>query len=315
MASFSPGGCLTRTFPRLSTTTWPLVLALGIVYLVWGSTYLAIRVAVEGLPPFLMAGMRYAIASSVMILAGLVTRQARPTGREVLSSSIVGLFLLLGGNGLVVWAEQFVASSLAALLVASVPLWILILEAFWPGGTRPTRLGVLGVLLGFAGVVALMWPQLAGGEHHALWAQGVVLVGTFLWAVGTLLGRRFPMPRSGIYNSAFQMLAASAAFLAISFGFGEPYHVAWSSVPPQAWGALAYLVVAGSCIAFSAFAWLVQNAKPDLVSTYAYVNPVVAVGLGALILSEPIDAWVLGGAALIVASVALVVRGGRSARA
>lgn len=302
---------MTRPFPRLSGTAGPLVVALGIVYLVWGSTYLAIRVAVLGMPPFLMAGMRFAMASALMLLAGLVLRQARPTWREVAGSSMVGLFLLLGGNGLVVWAEQFVSSGLAALLVASVPLWILALEAVFPGGNRPTRLGTVGVLMGFMGVVALMWPQLSKGEHTAVWAQGLVLVGTFLWALGTLLGRKVPIPRSGIYNSAFQMLAAAVGFLAVSYGFGEPFRVVWSAVPPQAWAALAYLVVFGSCIAFSAFAWLVQHARPDLVSTYAYVNPVVAVALGALILAEPLDPWVLGGAALIVASVALVVKGGR----
>lgn len=302
---------MTRHFPRQPGTTGPLVLALGIVYLVWGSTYLAIRIAVEGMPPFLMAGMRFAVASAIMILAGLMMRQDRPSWREIAGSSMVGLFLLLGGNGLVVWAEQFVASGLAALLVASVPLWILALEAVLPGGNRPTRLGTVGVLLGFFGVIALMWPQLATGEHHALWAQGLVLVGTFLWALGTLLGRRVPLPSSGIYNSAFQMLAASIGFLVVSFGFGEPFRVVWADVPPQAWGALGYLVIAGSCIAFSAFAWLVRNARPDLVSTYAYVNPVVAVALGALILAEPVDVWVLGGAVLIVASVALVVKGGR----
>lgn len=302
---------MTRLLPRLSSTAGPLVLALAIVYVVWGSTYLAIRVAVEGMPPFLMAGLRFLIASGIMLLAGFLTRQARPSGREVASSSLVGLFLLLGGNGLVVWAEQFVTSGLVALLVASVPLWILLMEAVLPGGDRPTRLGSLGVLVGFAGVVALMGPRLATGEHLVLWAEGLVLVGTFMWAVGTLLGRRIPMPRSGVYNSAFQMLAASAGFLLVSIGFGEPFRVVWADVPPQAWGALAYLVIFGSCIAFSAFAWLVQHAKPDLVSTYAYVNPVVAVALGAMLLAEPIDGWVLGGATLIVAAVALVVRGGR----
>lgn len=298
-----------RTVPRISAAAWHVIVALAIVYLVWGSTYLAIRVAVEGLPPFLMAGIRYVIASGLMLAAGLATRQVRPSWREVASSSLVGLFLLLGGNGLVVWAEQYVSSGLAALLVASVPLWILAQEAAWPGGSKPTALGTVGVMTGFAGVVALMWPQLVSGAHQALWAQGVVLIGAFLWAFGTLLGRRVPMPRSGVYNSAFQMLGAAVVFLTVSVLLGEPARVSWAAVPLQAWGALAYLVIMGSCVAFSAFAWLVQNAKPDLVATYAYVNPVVAVGLGALILGEPVDVWVLAGAALIVGSVVLVVRG------
>jgi drug/metabolite transporter (DMT)-like permease len=290
---------------------WPLALALGIVYVVWGSTYLAIRVAVEDVPPFLMAGGRWVLAAMILLAVGAATRQPFPTARELGWAALVGCFLLIGGNGLVVWAEQYISSGMAALLVGSLPLWVLGLEAVAPGGDKPTWLGVGGILMGLAGVTLLVWPSLVAGAQSALWAQGLVLVATLLWAIGTLIGRRVPMPRSGLYNSGFQMLAASLGFCVLSAAFGEPARFDWAAVSRDAWLAWGYLVVFGSCIAFSAFAWLVQNAKPDLVSTYAYVNPVVAVALGAWLLNERVDAWTVVGAALVVASVALVVKGGR----
>lgn len=288
-----------------------VILALGIVYVVWGSTYLAIRLAVEGLPPFLMAGLRYSVAGVIMLVFALVTRQARPSVREVAWSSIVGLLLLVGGNGLVVWAEQFVSSGLAALMVATVPLWILLLEAGLKGGSRPGPLGVTGVLIGFGGVLTLMWPKLATGASQSLWAQAILILATLLWAIGTVMGRRVPLPASGVYNSGISMLAGSLGFFVVAGGFAEPARVAWASVPMTAWLALLYLITFGSCIGFSAYAWLIRNAEPSLASTYAYVNPVVAVLLGAAFVAEPVDGWLLGGAGLIVASVMLVIRGGK----
>lgn len=287
-----------------------VLVALGIVYVVWGSTYLAIRLAVEGLPPFLMAGLRYSIAGIMMLAFALFTRQSRPSPREIVWSSIVGIFLLVGGNGLVVWAEQFVSSGMAALMVATVPLWILLFEGTLKGGSRPRPLGVAGVLIGFGGVLTLMWPKLATGASESLWAQGVLILATLLWAIGTVMGRRVPLPASGIYNSGVSMLAGSLGFLVMALGFGEPARVAWASVPMSAWLALLYLITFGSCIGFSAYAWLFRNAEPSLASTYAYVNPVVAVLLGATLAAEPIDGWLLAGAGFIVASVVLVIRGG-----
>ncbi|MBO9539009.1 EamA family transporter [bacterium] len=288
-----------------------VILALGVVYVVWGSTYLAIRFAVEGLPPFVMAGLRFFLAGLLMVAFGFAARHARPSGREIVWSSIIGIFLLVGGNGFVVWAEQYVSSGMAALMVATVPLWILGLEASLKGGARPAPLGLAGVLLGFGGVVTLMWPKLATGASQSLLAQGAVVLASLLWAIGSVLARRVPLPASGVYHSGISMLAGSAGFLVLSLAFGEPSRFAWASVPTSAWLALAYLVTFGSCIGFSAYAWLVRNAEPSLYSTYAYVNPVVAVMLGALLAAEPVDAWLLAGAGLIVVSVMLVIRGGR----
>ena len=290
---------------------WPIALALAIVYVVWGSTYLAIRVAVESLPPFLMAGGRWIAAAAILLAVGLATRQPWPKPKEMAWAGLVGCFLLIGGNGLVVWAEQYISSGMAALLVGSLPIWVLLLEAAMPDGARPTWLGSAGVALGMGGVALLVWPSLMAGAGTAIWAQGLVLFATLLWAIGTLIGRRVAMPQSGVYNSAFQMMAAAVGFVVLSVAFGEPGRVEWSAVPRDAWLAWGYLVVFGSCIAFSAFAWLVRHVKPALVSTYAYVNPAVAVVLGAWLLKEPVDAWTLVGAALVVASVALVIQGGR----
>lgn len=290
---------------------WQIALALAIVYVVWGSTYLAIRVAVESIPPFLMAGGRWIAAAAILLAVGLATRQPWPKPKEMAWAGLVGCFLLIGGNGLVVWAEQYISSGMAALLVGSLPIWVLLLEAVIPDGARPTWLGSAGVALGMVGVVILVWPSLMTGAGAALWAQGLVQLATILWAIGTLIGRRVSMPQSGIYNSAFQMIAAAVGFVVISVAFGEPGRVDWAAVSRDAWLAWGYLVVFGSCIAFSAFAWLVQHVKPALVSTYAYVNPAVAVVLGAWLLKERVDAWTMVGAALVVASVALVIQGGR----
>jgi len=292
----------------------PLILALLTVYLVWGSTYLAIRVAVLGMPPFLMAGLRFLIASLLLIGIGAILRQPWPNRREIGWASLVGLFLLLGGNGLVVWAEQFIPSSLAALLIASMPLWSLGFEAMLPSGDRPSGLGLAGIALGFMGVVTLFWPTLKAGDTHSLWAQGMVIAGTMTWALGTLIARRVSLPRSGLLNSGFTMLSAGLALLGVSTAFGEPFHVQWSAIPMDAWLALGYLIVFGSCIGFSAFAWLNRHAPADLTSTYAYVNPVVAIILGFLLLKEPVTAWTLAGSALIVLSVGLVIRGGKRTR-
>jgi drug/metabolite transporter (DMT)-like permease len=215
---------------------------------------------------------------------------------------------------MVVWSVQYIPSGLSALLVASLPLWTLALEALMPGGARPTKGALLGIMLGFIGVVTLMWPGLGGGWTQALWAELGVLVGTVAWAAGTLIGRRIAVPLSSLQNSAWQMLAAAVAFTVLTLVLREPV-VAPATVPLWAWGAIAYLVVFGSCVGFSAYAWLVRHVRPELVATYAYVNPVVAVALGAWLLHEPLTSWTLAGATLIVASVALVIRGASPAKA
>lgn len=286
------------------------LVALAIVYVVWGSTYMAMRVAVKALPPFELAAARFYAAPLLLLALSALRREPWPTPKQVGWAGVVGLCLLFAGNGMVVWSVQYIPSGLSALLVASLPLWTLAIESLLPDGARPTPAGLLGILLGFVGVVTLMWPGLGGGLTQAVWAEIGVLAGTVAWAVGSIIGRRVSVPASALQNSAWQMLAAAVAFTLTTAALHEPL-VSPAAVPWWAWAAIAYLVVFGSCVGFSAYAWLVRNVRPDIVATYAYVNPVVAVALGAMFLQEPITGWTMAGAALIVASVAVVIRGAR----
>jgi drug/metabolite transporter (DMT)-like permease len=294
---------------------WQALLALGTVYIVWGSTYTAMRVAVQALPPFQLAAIRFFVAPLLLIALALWRKDPLPSRREAMGAGLVGLFLLLVGNGMVVWSVQYIPSGLSALMVASLPLWTLAFEALLGNG-KPTALAVVGLLLGFVGVGTLMWPSLpapGGLVTQALWAEIGVLGGTVAWAMGSLIGRRIPVPASGLYNSAFSMLSAAVGFTLVVFITHERLVTNLAAVPGWAWGAIAYLVVFGSCVGFSAYAWLVQHVRPDITATYAYVNPVVAMLLGWGLLHEPLTGYTLAGAGLVVASVLLVIRGGRAA--
>ena len=290
---------------------WQVWVALGTVYLVWGSTYLGIRVMVRYLPPLVAMGTRFAIAGLLMA-AGvrlLTGRGAlRVSARQLGSAALVGVLLLTVGNGAVAVAEQTLPSGLAALLVAAMPLWLVALRAIF--GDRPLRLTVLGTLVGFVGIAVLARPGSAGPGVHA-WGALVVLVGTISWATGTFLSPRLAMPDSPFVATTYEMLAAGAVMLLAALGSGELHGLHLAQVPAQGWWALAYLVVFGSLVAFTAFVWLTRSAPLSLVSTYAYVNPVVAVLLGMLILSEPLTAAVVAGGSLAVLGVAIVVRSER----
>ncbi|MFI2606909.1 EamA family transporter [Kitasatospora sp. NPDC018619] len=290
--------------PRLGGAVW---LALLVVYVVWGSTYLAIRIAVETMPSFLSAAARFLTAG--LLLAGyLLVRQGpaglKVTGRQLASSALVGLLLLTGGNGMVVLGETSVPSGLAALLVAAVPLWMVVLTAFG-GGERPQPAEVAGVLLGLVGLGVLSAPAIGGSIEPG----GVVLIigATVLWATGSFASKKIPMPGNVLAASAYQMLAGGLGNLLVGLGRGEEHGLDLGSVSGRSWLALAYLVLFGSLLAFTAYAWLLRAAPLTLVATYAYVNPVVAVLLGWLILAEPLTGPTLVGGAIVVAGVCLVV--------
>ncbi|MBF9069883.1 EamA family transporter [Streptacidiphilus fuscans] len=294
-AGRSPGPEQTRNF------LWP---ALGIVYVVWGSTYLAIRITVETMPPFLSAALRFLTAA--VLLAGLVAWRSGPsalrvTRRQLASAVVVGLLLLVGGNGLVVLAETRIPSGLAALLVAAVPLWVIVLRTLF--GDRPRAATFVGVLIGFAGLIVLTLP----GTSGAVRLVGIIAVlsAALLWSIGSFLSSRLPMPGNPFTASAYEMLAGGLGDLAV--GFFRHEHLDFGAVSTSSWLALAYLVVFGSLVAFSAFAWLLQTAPLSLVATYAYVNPVVAVALGWLILNEQVTWSIAVGGAIVVAGVCVVV--------
>jgi drug/metabolite transporter (DMT)-like permease len=279
--------------------------ALGTVYLVWGSTYLAIAIAVETLPPLLSAGLRF-LTAGVLICLWLVVRRSslRASLSEVAGAATVGLLLLAGGNGLVVLAERTVPSGVAALIVASVPLWIVVLRALTGERVRGDLIG--GVLLGLAGVAILVVP---GGLNGTLDPFGVAILfgATISWALGTFVSPRLRSPRIALLSTAYQMLAGGVALLLLGLLRGEAAHLDPASFSSRSLIALAYLVLFGSIVAFTAYTWLLQHAPVSLVATYAFVNPVVAVILGALVRSEPITPAIVAGAFVIVAAVAFIV--------
>ncbi len=287
-----------------------LIAAFAAVYLIWGSTYLAIRVAVETLPPFLMAGARFLVAG--LLLYGWTAARGvpRPGRRAWMAAAIVGAFLLLGGNGGVVWAEQRVSSSITALLVASEPLWIVLLDWLRPGGKRPQPLAALGVLLGFGGVALLIGPAVLQGSGTLSFISPLVIVlAALAWAAGSLYARTAPLPASGAQTSAMQMLIGGFLLLLVGLGTNETHQLVNTTISLRSALAVGYLVIFGSLVGFTSYAWLVKHTTASRASTYAYVNPVVAVLLGWALLSEPVTPRTLLAAAIIVSSVVIITLG------
>lgn len=278
--------------------------ALGVVYVVWGSTYLAIAIAVQTLPPLLSAGLRFCIAG--LVLLGLIgVRRGLRVGREqLISAAAVGLLLLVGGNGFVVLAERTVPSGFTALIVASVPLWIVILRRV--AGDRIHRSTFVGVAVGFVGVAVLVVPRGSSGGAD-LGGIALLLVATVSWAFGTFLAPRLRLPADALLSTGLQQLAGGIVLVALGAAMGELAHLEPATWSTRSLLAMVYLVVFGSLVAFTAYSWLLQRAPVSLVSTYAYVNPVVAVLLGALVLAEPVTPSIVVGAAIIVAAVAFIV--------
>lgn len=283
-------------------------IALGTVYLVWGSTYLAIAITVQTLPPLLSAGLRFFVAG--LILVGWVAARTgvsalRASRAELVGSGIVGLLLLVGGNGLLVLAERTVPSGIAALIVASVPLWLVIFRRL--AGERIHASAAIGVAIGLGGVAFLVIPR---GLSGSLDPVGIItmLVVTLSWSLGTFLSPRLRLPRSSLLSTGFQQLAGGVTLLVAGALVGEAASVDPAAFSTRSIVALVYLVTFGSLIGFTAYAWLLQHAPLTQVATYAYVNPVVAVFLGFLILAEPITPSIVIGAAIIVAAVAYIVQ-------
>ncbi len=285
-----------------------LVSAFAIVYLVWGSTFLAILFAIETLPPFLMAAARFIVAGSLVYgWARFVNGAAAPTRAHWRGTAVVGVLLLLGGNGLRVWSEQRIPSGVAALLVGTVPCFMVLIDWLRPGGSRPTLLVVAGLLLGLLGLVWLVGPDtLMGGGRADFLGATVVVVGSFSWALGSVYSRHAATPASPLLSTAMQMLAGGAALLALSVLLGEPWAFHAAGVSLRSALGLLYLVVFGSIVAFSAYIWLLRVSTPTRVSTYAYVNPVIAVMLGWALAGEALTLRIGVAAAVIVSGVALI---------
>jgi drug/metabolite transporter (DMT)-like permease len=285
-----------------------LLVAFAAVYLVWGSTYLAVKYAIATLPPLLMAGARFLLAGLVMSAVGRASAEyEKPTAAQWRTSFVVGALLLVGGNGGVVLAERYIPSSLAALLVAVEPFWIVLLGWLWLRQPRPSGKVLLGLLLGFGGVYLLVGEQLgAGSGPMQLLSAGAVIGAAFCWAAGSLYGLRAPSPRSAVLGAGMQMLAGGALLLVLGLLTGEGHGLHLGQVSRASWLGFGYLVVFGSLVAFTAYSWLMKNAPAARVATYAYVNPVVAVLLGWAMLGEKLTGQMLVGAVVIVGSVVLI---------
>lgn len=283
-------------------------LGFGVVYLVWGSTYLAIRIGVESIPPFLLAGARSLTAGLILLAWARLHGAARASARDWGRASVAGVLMLAGGNGLVTWAETRISSSLAALLIALVPSYVTLIDWARPGGTRPTRAASIGVGIGVLGMLLLVRPP-PGAIQTGHW-EGIAAVSAagFCWALGSLYARYQPMHPSRAASAAHQMIAGGVALTTVAALEGEIASFDPAAVTPRSALALVYLTVFGSLVAFSVFSWLVGVTTPARLSTTAYVNPLVAMLLGALVLGERLQALSFAGALLIVAAVVLMAR-------
>lgn len=275
-----------------------IVLALAAVYLIWGSTYLAIRYALDGFPPFIMAGSRFVIAGLLLGVFAVLRGSRLPTLRQWRNSLFIGFLLCAMGNGMVVFAEQWIVSSLAALAVASMPLFATIFGFFF--GRELTKLDLLAVFIGFCGVALLNHDAGMGDFFHP--AALALIAAPMCWAFGSVAARSMDMPK-GLMMSAAQMFAGGITLCVMSIAFGESWP---STLAPQAFGAWLYLIVFGSIVTFSAYLYLLEHTRPAVATSYAYVNPVIAVLLGVLIANESIDAWGIAGMIVIVSAVALI---------
>jgi drug/metabolite transporter (DMT)-like permease len=292
-----------------------LVVAFFLIYFIWGSTYLAIRYAIETVPPFLMAGTRFTTAGLLMYTVLRLGGARNPEARQWLQLGVVGTFLFLGGNGFVVWAEQFISSGLAALLVSTLPVWLILLDWWWAKGARPTGSAMAGIGLGILGTLMLVDPVRIAGSGIHLPGAAMVVVASVLWATGSIYSKTFRQPPSIFMSAACQMIGGGLALLLTSTLLGEYEGFSPEQVSLVSLGGFAYLVVFGSMIAISAYVWLLQNASASSVSTYAFVNPAVAIFLGWLIAGEEVNAHILLGAAIILLGVVLVIRAPRKAAA
>jgi drug/metabolite transporter (DMT)-like permease len=295
------------------TSPWAVAAALLIVYVVWGSTYLAIAVMIQTLPPLVAAGVRYATAG-LLLLAGIaIWRRVRgqpgerPSRLQWRSALIIGTLLLLGGNGGVVLAEQRIPSGIAALIVATSPIWMAIFEAL-VAGQRPSRLALAGLVAGAVGVGILVVP-LAGVAALDLVGIGLVAGAAICWSLGSIYARRAPLPRSPFQGAGLEMVAGGTVMLGVGLLRGELSAVDPATFSSASLLAVAYLIVFGSVVAFTAYIWVLHHASISVVSTYAYVNPVVAVALGAIVLSEPMTPRTWLASLIIIGAVVAMVSG------
>jgi drug/metabolite transporter (DMT)-like permease len=292
---------------------WKLLLAFAIVYIVWGSTYLGIRYAVQTIPPLLMAGSRFLVAGTILFTVSLFRTRVRPKPIHWRTAVVLGFLLLFCSNGGVTIAEQRVASGMAAMLITSEPMWIVLLNWLRPGGHVPSTREIAGVLIGFAGVALLLWPQMRAMQgglagSNLVWYLLIVLT-ALTWAAGSLYGIGAPMVADRSLGNGMTMLVGGGMMFVTGLATGEATRFQWQAVTAISIIAWAYLIVFGSLVAFSAYTYLMSNAPPAKASTYAFVNPVVAVLLGWSVAGEPLEARSAVAIAIIVGAVMMLTLG------
>ncbi|HTS38456.1 MAG TPA: EamA family transporter [Candidatus Solibacter sp.] len=296
--------------PRFNIDNIKLALAFAAIYLVWGSTYLAIRYAVETIPPLLTAGIRHTVAGGIL-LAWAVARGYRPKREHWLAGAVVGALFFLVGHGTLHWAEQYVGSGLAALLIATEPMFILML-AWLMGQQKISRLSAAGLALGVIGVALLMRAELTM-KGSSLLGLLAVLLGSFAWSAGVVLSPRLKLPTDALARTAVPLVCGAVMLLASAALTGEFHAVQWTNISFKSIFGLAYLIFFGSIVAFTAYTWLLQRCPPALVATHTYANPVVAVLLGWLLASEPLTLRVALASIAILGAIVLIRRGERTA--
>ena len=293
-----------------------IIVAFAALYVLWGSTYLAIKYAIAGIPPLLMAGSRFLVAGALLYAVERWRGSEPPTRAQWLASSVTGALMLGGGNYAVVWSETRVASGVVALVVAAVPIWMIILDAMRPGGKRPGLLTILGIVIGMAGVSLLvdfsgaMGGASSGGAHIDPFALVALLAGTFSWALGSIYSKGASQPKDALLGAATQMLAGGALLFVLSLATGQAWSFSLARLDGRAAWSWAYLVVFGSIIGYTAYIWLLKEVSAAMVSTYSYVNPLIAVLLGWSLGGEALTPRIAAATAVILGSVALItVRG------
>ncbi len=289
----------------MKSKVWLALLAL---YIVWGSTYLGIKFAIETIPPFFHAGVRFLASGLILVIWQRSAGSSMPTRKQWISTGIIGTLLLLGGNGLVAWAEQTIPSGIAALIIASVPMFLVIGEAIRPNGVKPNWQGIVGLLIGFVGIFILVGPSEISGGTTKLNPLGVValLSACLFWATGSIYSKTADLPKSSLMNTGAQMLIGSISLFIVSGLSGELNGWNIAEVSSRSIYGLLYLTFVGSLVGFASYGWLLQNAPISLVSTYAYVNPIVAVLLGVWLADEVLEPRIWLATAIIIGSVIFI---------
>jgi drug/metabolite transporter (DMT)-like permease len=289
----------------MKTKLWTALIAL---YIVWGSTYLAIRFAVETIPPFFHASVRFLIAGTILYVWRRAAGDPKPSLNNWKAAAIVGTLLLVGGNGLVALAEKTVPSGVAALVIATSPFWLVLFESFRAGGTKPNWQSILGLVIGFSGVFILIGPANITGSKQTIETFGAVLllIAPILWSLGSIYAKGADMPKSTLMSTGAQMLMGSISLFIVSLMTGELNGFSFADVSARSWWGLLYLITFGSLVGFVSYGWLLHNAPVSLMSTYAYVNPVVAVFLGWLLAGEELNARIAIASAIIIGAVIMI---------